>query len=552
MTDRKLAGEGMASSELSLHAVTQASNDGIISAGEDGRIRFWNPAAETIFGLTPEEAIGEPLTILMPERYREVHRRGLARLQATGEAKLVGKATVQLHGLRRDGTEFPLELSLGSWESDGREHYTGIVRDVTQRERAERYFAAQFAVARALAEAPTFQAAAAALLPALGQTMDWTVGGVWMVDEEAGVIRLETFWHDDDRPAPSFEKASRETVLPPGRGLPGRVWESGQPLWVPDVLVDEHFARTRAAAEDGLHAAICLPLTADYGTIGVLEFFSPEVHEPDEGLLDTLATIGDQIGQFAQRKRTQAMLAATNRELEKRAEELQRSNAELEQFAYVASHDLTEPLRMVSSFVRLLETRYADQLDQDAREFISFAVDGVVRMQELIDDLLAYSRVGRQPLQCSSVDTGRLVEGVLRELEPAIAQRAAEVTVGELPTILADAGQLHQVFLNLIGNAVKFVDDRSPQVSVQAERADGAWRFEVADNGIGIEPHHAERIFTMFQRLHGRDAYPGTGIGLAICQRVVERHGGEIGVRPAPGGGSVLSFTIPQQPGGSP
>jgi light-regulated signal transduction histidine kinase (bacteriophytochrome) len=231
--------------------------------------------------------------------------------------------------------------------------------------------------------------------------------------------------------------------------------------------------------------------------------------------------------------------------LAERTAELARSNAELEQFAYVASHDLQEPLRMVTSYTQLLARRYKGKLDEDADEFITFAVDGATRMQGLIQDLLAYSRVGTRGAAFAPTDCNRVVEQVLGDLSAAITEAGATVTHDPLPTVTADAGQLGQLFLNLIGNAVKFRGQAPPRIHVTAERADGAWRFAVMDNGIGLDPQYADRIFVIFQRLHTRAEYPGTGIGLAICKKIVERHGGRIWVEATPGGGSTFVFTIP-------
>jgi PAS domain S-box-containing protein len=233
------------------------------------------------------------------------------------------------------------------------------------------------------------------------------------------------------------------------------------------------------------------------------------------------------------------------RALELRAGELERSNAELEQFAYVASHDLSEPLRMVSSYLQLLRRRYHGELDDDADAFIDYAVDGASRMRDLIDGLLTYSRAGRGDVPLEPVDSREIAAWAAGSVE-----RAAQIRVGELPTVFGDRHQLAQLFQNLIGNAVKFVpDERTPEIEVRAERAGDAWRFDVTDNGIGLEPAHAERIFRMFQRLHTRDDYPGTGIGLAIAKKVVERHGGTIWAEPRPEGGSRFSFTLPARRG---
>lgn len=249
---------------------------------------------------------------------------------------------------------------------------------------------------------------------------------------------------------------------------------------------------------------------------------------------------------------------AAREALQRYARELEERNTELEQFAYVASHDLQEPLRMVSSFLQLLQRRYGDQLDPTADEYISFAVDGAKRMQRLIQDLLAYSRVGTRGKAFQRVRMGEIVQEVMTDLKPALDEAAGEVeTPDDLPTVSADPTQMRQLLQNLIGNAIKFRGDVPPRIRLHVRRTTDegqqVWQFSVEDNGIGIAPEHVERIFQIFQRLHTRDEYAGTGIGLAICRKIVERHGGRIWLDSEPGRGSTFHFTIPasndRQPG---
>jgi len=230
--------------------------------------------------------------------------------------------------------------------------------------------------------------------------------------------------------------------------------------------------------------------------------------------------------------------------LTKHAEELARSNAELEQFAYVASHDLQEPLRMVASYVQLLEQRYKDKLDSEANEFIEYAVDGALRMQKLIDGLLAYSRVGTRGKEFAPTDTEALLDDVLVNLQVAIEETGAVVTHDPLPTVPADDVQLARVFQNLISNAIKFRSEEPPRVHISAAQDADEWVFSVRDNGIGIDPQHHERIFTLFQRLHTRRQYPGIGVGATIARVIVQRHDGRIWVESEPGKGSTFYFTI--------
>jgi PAS domain S-box-containing protein len=234
------------------------------------------------------------------------------------------------------------------------------------------------------------------------------------------------------------------------------------------------------------------------------------------------------------------------REVEARTADLEHSNAELAQFAYVASHDLSEPLRMISSYLQLLRRRYHGKLDGDADAFIDYAVDGAARMRSLIEDLLAYSRAGRSERPTETVNTARVVGEVAATLRALANDEPPEIAWEELPTVEGDPAQLVQLFQNLIGNAVKFVAPGvRPRVLVSAERDGGAWHFAIEDNGIGIEPRHVERVFGMFQRLHTRDEFEGTGIGLAIARKVVERHGGRIAAVPREQGGTCFTFTLP-------
>jgi two-component system, chemotaxis family, sensor kinase Cph1 len=241
--------------------------------------------------------------------------------------------------------------------------------------------------------------------------------------------------------------------------------------------------------------------------------------------------------EITERKQAEAALQQAH-------EELKRSNAELEQFAYVASHDLQEPLRMVASYTQLVMRRYGDKLDKDAHEFMHYVVDGAARMKQLIEDLLAYSRVGTRQRDFKPIEVEAALKRALANLKAAIEESGAAVTRDPLPTVKGDEVQLPQLFQNLIGNALKFRSAGVPRIHIEAKESPSEWQLTVRDNGIGIEPQYFERIFMLFQRLHTKGDYPGTGIGLAICKKVIERHGGRIWVESKIGEGSAFHFTL--------
>lgn len=262
---------------------------------------------------------------------------------------------------------------------------------------------------------------------------------------------------------------------------------------------------------------------------------------------EVLARVDTHLTLFALRQQLAAQNGQLRQEIRTREHAqaaLQRSNAELEQLAYVASHDMQEPLRMIASYLQLVADRYGDRLDADGHEFIGYAVDGAKRMQALISDMLAFSRVTTKARPFDSVDCAKVVATAKLHLQIAIKESGAVITESRLPTVLGDATQLVQLLQNLIGNAIKFRGEAALRVHVSAEATDDAWILSVSDNGMGIAPEYFERIFVLFQRLHGRRDYPGTGIGLALCKRIVERHGGRIWVESHPGQGSVFKFNL--------
>lgn len=291
----------------------------------------------------------------------------------------------------------------------------------------------------------------------------------------------------------------------------------------------------------GLRSFLSAPLVYRGEPIGCLNLHSLR----ERAYTERHRILAERIGVYIAGAIANAKLHA---QVTNQAEELARSNRELEQFAYVASHDLQEPLRMVSSYVSLLGRRYGGQLDERADKYIHFAVDGANRMQRLITDLLAYSRVGTRGAEMEEIAIADVVQQALANLEIAIRESDAEIVYSDLPRVIGDSSQLGQLFQNIIGNALKFKTERRPRVDIEAERTDDHWTFCVRDNGIGFDQRYADRIFGVFKRLHRNTDIPGTGIGLAICQRIIDRHGGRIWAESETGNGARFFFTLPAVP----
>jgi PAS domain S-box-containing protein len=533
-----------------------------------------------------------------------------------------------------------------------------------KRQRAETRLKLQYTTTRVLSEAANPCEAIPGVLKAVCETLGWQVGAMWEVDPRSNFVNCIDVWRSSEPRLEEFETITRQATFPRGVGLPGRVWEGGAPTWIADVVNDGNFPRAPMAQQVGLHGALGFPIKRAGEVLGVMEFFSGQIEQPDEELLQLLSAIGAQIGQFVQRTQMERALRDSEalyhslvetlpvnilrkdleghitfgnkryaetigrpmsellgktdadlfppdlarkyveddrrvietgevfedieahlraggepsyvqvlkapvldargkvvgtqtifwdvtarkqaeQSLEQTAQELARSNRELEQFAYVASHDLQEPLRMIAAYTQLLQRRYKDKLDKDANEFIGYAVDGALRMQKLIQDLLTYSRVGTRTKPFERVRMEDALSAAMANLQIAIAESAAAVTHDPLPRVNGDMVQLVQLFQNLLSNAIKFRGTEPLRIHISAEAREHQWLFAVRDNGIGIDPQYFRRIFIIFQRLHTQQEYPGTGIGLAVCKKIVERHGGRMWVESEPGKGSAFFFTMP-------
>ena len=380
------------------------------------------------------------------------------------------------------------------------------------------------------------------------ELLDGARGGLYLYRPDRDV--LEFCVSAGVEPTPSG------VVLQRGEGLSGEILETGEPIVVADFMTWE--GRSDVWADHTEHYSVVgVPIKAGNKLLGVLNVDADRPNHFTQTSIETLTLFANPAAIAIQNAELyeQAQVEIANRrqteaELQKVMKELERSNTELEQFAYVASHDLREPLRMVSSFMELLRERSGEQLDEDAKEFIHFAIDGAERMQKLVDALLVYSRVDSTGKSFEPADCNAILAQVLDNLQLLVEESDAVIELDNLPLVMADDVQLMQLFQNLISNAMKFQDDSQPKIIISVKEKGHLYEFSIMDHGIGIDPQNADLIFEMSQRLHSQDVYPGAGIGLATCKKIVERHGGRIWVESELGEGSTFFFTLPKHIGG--
>jgi PAS domain S-box-containing protein len=515
--------------------------------GRDGKYLGVNRAWEAFFGLKRADIVGGRVTDLYPNapgvatRHREMDEQ----LWATP-----GDQSYEIRLPFPDGrTRHTIYYKATYNDADGEvAGLIGTIVDITERKQAEQREAIEHAVQRYLGSEESLADAIRGIMRVMCERLDWACAARWSLDETNNRLHcVETWSEDDDRIRAFLDTSRRETFVPGTTGMIRRVLTTGESVWVADVLEKKDLLRGPMAAQAGLRGAFALPVRMGDKVLGAIEFFSREPRNPDKWLLVTTVSIGNLIGQLMARRQAEAAMRAAYQELEHKTRELTRSNEELQQFAYVASHDLQEPLRMISSYTQLLGRRYGERLDGDAQEFMAFIVDGAARMKQLIEDLLAYSRVGTRGKDFQEVDSGASLARALANLRASQESSGAVITHDAMPRVMADGAQLAQVFQNLIGNAIKFRGEGPPKIHVGAETTGTVWAFTVKDDGIGLDTQYADRIFMMFQRLHNKAEYPGTGIGLAIVKKIVERHGGRIWVESEPGKGATFGFTIARQ-----
>ncbi len=493
---RKAADKHLAQMEGRYRGLLEAAPDAMVVVNQGGEIVLLNVQAEKQFGYRRDELLGQKVTNIIPVGFAERLIADDLRSAEDALAQQIGMG-IELTGRRKDGSDFPIELMLSPLESAEGTLVTAAIRNISVRKNAERHLAQMEGRYRGLLEAAP--------------------DAMVVVNQNGEIVLLNL-------------QAEKQFGYRRNELLGQKVTNI-----IPEGFAERLIADDLRSAEDALAQQIGTGIELHGRRKDASEFPIELMLSPLGGADGILVTAA--IRDITTRKTAEANLL-------QKVEELNRSNEELGQFAYVASHDLQEPLRMVASYTQLLSRRYKGKLDSDADEFIAFAVDGAGRMQRLIQDLLAYSRVGTKGKDLRATSSEVALQQSLINLRSSIESSGALVTHDPLPSVMADEMQLVQLFQNLVGNAIKYQNPGIPRVHVSATNGGNKWSFAVKDNGLGIDPQYFERIFGMFQRLHKREEFAGTGIGLAICKKIVERHGGNISVESQPGKGSTFRFAL--------
>jgi len=522
-------------------------------AGTDGYFKYVNPAWEKTFGYSREELLSRPyLEFVHPED----------RKATTAEAASIvsGRSTLSFENRYRckDGSYRWLLWSAVVHAERGLIY--AVAADVTERKREEVRLSAQYAVTRVLAEAPTLARATPRILQAVCQSLDWSVGAIWRVDQNENLLRCVETWHIPSAQLKEFDQSTHSQTFPRGIGLPGRVWSQTQPAWIEDVTHDANFPRASIAAKEGLHAAFGFPVLLGTEVVGVLEFFSDQIQKPDGRLLDMMSAIGSQIGQFMERKEAEDALRVYARDLEiarKRAEEATRAKSE---FLANISHEIRTPMNAI---IGMAELALSTRITREQREYLNVIQGSADALLTLVNDLLDFSKIEARKLQLDHVafNLRDALEDTMRALAPRAHQKGLELAchvTPELPPVLmGDPLRLRQIVVNLVGNAIKFTEQGEVVLRVQVEthyNGDIQLRFSVADTGIGIPADKQAVIFEAFSQADSSTTrrYGGTGLGLAISAQLVELMGGSISVESQPSRGSTFHFTARfevQQPG---
>ncbi|MCI0330902.1 MAG: PAS domain S-box protein [candidate division Zixibacteria bacterium] len=500
----KRSEETLRTSEERFRSVTETAHDAIVMANQEGTIIVWNRGAQGIFGYMAEEVLGQPLTVLMPERYQDTHRKGLRRFLQTGEARVVGK-TVELHGIRKDGSEFPLELSLTSWKTKNEIFFSGIIRDITERKRAEEALRKSEEKYRTLFDSL-----------------------------DVGICTIEVLFDGSNKPVDyrflevnsAFEK---QTGI---QNAPGRRMREIAPLH------EEHwfeiYGKIALTGEPKRFENEAAQLSRWY------DVYAFRVGDPEK------RQVAIHFNDITGRKQGEREIDKLNEALRQHAAQLEAANKELEAFSYSVSHDLRAPLRSIDGFSQALLEDCNDRLDESGKDYLGRVRGACLRMAQLIDDLLNLSRVSRSEMQVERVDLSALAREIVSELQKQAPERKVTFVIADNLVREGDPRLLRVALENLLGNAWKYTS-KHPSARIEfgvRREPDGKTVFFVRDDGAGFDMAYAGKLFGAFQRLHGPSDFPGTGVGLATVQRIVHRHGGRVWAEGTVEQGAIFHFTL--------
>jgi PAS domain S-box-containing protein len=522
-----------------LAAIVDSSEDAVVSKDLNGTIESWNGGAERLFGYQASEVIGKSILIIIPPDRHDEELGILERIRR-GE-RIRSYETVRM---RKDGGLLDISLAVSPLR-DAAGRIIGaskIARDITERKRAEERLRVQHAVAQILAEAATIEEATPRILRAMGECLGWDVGALWRVDREAEALRCVELWHKASIEVPEFERVSREYTFVAGLGLPGRVWSSLEPKYIPDVVPDENFPRASIAEREGLHAAFGFPILLGGEVLGVIEFFSREIRQPDQELLNMLATIGSQIGQFIERKRAEKAF----REMQL---ELAHANrvATMGQLSASIANKAKQPITAAVTYA-LAARRWLSADPPNFREVddaLSLIVKEGKRAGEVLGRTPALIKKAPARKDAVAINDAILEVIALTRTEAANNSVSVRTQLAEgLPRVQGDRVQLQQVLLNLIINAIEAMRDvgekeRELLISSRNER-DGV-SVEVRDSGPGFAPAALERVFEAFYTTKP----DGLGMGLSICRSIIEAHNGRLWASPNLPRGASFQFALP-------
>ncbi len=531
-------------SEERTRSIVETALDAVITADSKGVITDWNRRAETIFGWSREEAIGQPLaTTLIPSHHRAAYEQGLRHFLATGESPALNRR-IEMTACKRDGHEFPVEVAVSAQRLRGSYIFSGFVRDITERKRAERRLASQYAVTRVLSEFSLLEDASAKILQAICESLDWELGAFWIVDQQANVLRCIEIWYAPERNLAEFAKISRDRTFSPGIGLPGRVWVSGEPTWIRDVVKDANFPRAPFANQVGLHGAFGSPIRVGGTVYGVIEFFSHEIREPDADLLQMLADIGLKVGHFIERKHLEAQFL-----------QAQKMEA-IGQLAGGIAHDFNNLLTIIKGFSQVLleQLKPGQAMYSDVEEIIKAGA----RANTLTKQLLAFSRkhVSEQVvlnLNDLIAETNQMFRRLLRE-----DMKLTTKTPPDVGQVKVDPSQLEQVIMNLVVNALDAMPNGG-QLTIETANVDlddtyaalhasvrpGRYvMLSVSDTGCGMDAATQARIFEPFFTTKSQGK--GTGLGLSTVYGIVNQSGGHVWVYSEVGRGTTFKVYLPR------